>query len=181
MENLEKYLDYYFLEDYIFNEIHKNFQEHGHLLPEEFFAIVIWKRNASKTKIIKGLKKDGRSILEITSKISAAKTREGKLNILLLPKIEGIAISFASAILSVLYPDDFTVADYRAYTSLKYFGGEINSNPTSSLSAYFKYLDECKILAHKYGFSLRDFDRILWSKDFYDGVNGLKSLVKGMK
>ena len=57
MGDLKKYLKYYFLEDYLFNDVNKNFQRRGYLTPEEFFAIVIWKRNASKTKILNGIKK----------------------------------------------------------------------------------------------------------------------------
>ncbi len=181
IENLEKYLKYYFLEDYLFNDIHKNFQKYGRLTPEEFLAIVIWKRNASKTKILDGIKTDGRTIGEITLKISEAKTREQKLDVLLSPKIPGIGIAFASAILTVCYPEDFTVADYRACASLKNFDEKVTGNPTTKVSSYFNYLDKCKKLAPKYGLSLRDFDRILWAKDFYEGNNGLRRLVEGLK
>ena len=181
MGDLEKYLKYYFLEDYLFNDVNKNFQRRGYLTPEEFFAIVIWKRNASKTKILNGIKKNERTIRKITSKISAAKTKEQRLNALLSPKIPGIGIAFASAILTVCYPDDFTVADYRACASLKDFGEEITGNPTAKISAYFEYLDKCKKLAKKYNLSLRNFDRILWAKDFYEGANGLKHLAEGIE
>ncbi len=176
MEDLEKYLKYYFLEDYLFNDVHKNFQKYGRLTPEEFLAIVIWKRNASKTKILNGIKKNRRTISEITLKISGAKTREQKLDALLSPKISGIGIAIASAILTVCYPDDFTIADYRACASLKNFGEEVIGNPTTKISSYFEYLDKCKKLAHMHNFSLRDFDRILWAKDFYEGENGLQHL-----
>ncbi|MDI6821143.1 MAG: hypothetical protein QMD65_03130 [Patescibacteria group bacterium] len=180
MENLEKYLKYYFLENYLFNDVHRNFQKCGRFTPEEFFAIVIWKRNASKTRILNGIKEKKRTIYEITSAISATKTREQKLSALLSPKIPGIGIAIASAILTVCYPDDFTIADYRACASLKNFGEEVIGNPTTKISFYFDYLDKCKKLAHKYNLSLRDFDRILWAKDFYEGENGLQHLVEGL-
>src|SRR3989344_9092532 len=125
MKDLEKYLKYYWLENYLFDNVNKNFHTRGHLNPEEFFAIVIWKRNASKTKILNGIKKTGRTICEITSKISAAKTREQRLNALLVPKIPNIHIAFASAILTVCYPNDFTIADYRTCASLKNFGEKV--------------------------------------------------------
>lgn len=118
------------------------------------------------------------NITEITSKISVAKTKEEKLNTLLFPKIPGIGIAIASAILTVCYPDDFTVADYRACASLKDFGGEIIGDPCVKVSVYFEYLKKCKELACKYKLSLRNFDRILWGKDFYEGTHGLKHLVK---
>ncbi len=178
MENLEKYLKYYWLENYLFDDVNKNFHDRGYLNPEEFFAIVIWKRNASKTKIRDGLKSK-RTVCAITSEIFSAPT-EQKLNVLLSPKIPGIGIAIASAILTVCYPNDFTIADYRARTSLKDFGEEVSGNPTVSTSAYFDYLAKCKKLAHRFNLSLRDFDRILWAKDFYEGKNGLRHLVDGL-
>lgn len=181
MGDFEKYLNYYFLENYLFNEVSKNFQKRGYLTPEEFFAIVIWKRNASKTKILNGIKEGKRTIKEITLKISQAKELEQKLDVLLSPKISGIGIAIASAILTVCYPDNFTIADYRACAALKDFGEEIAGNPISNITAYFEYLKKCKKLSRKHNLSLRDFDRMLWAKDFYEGENGLKNLVKKME
>ncbi len=179
MDNFKKYLKYYFLEDYLFHNVSKNFQEHGYLTPEEFFAIVIWKSNRAKTNVKRGVEKSKKTIRAITLEVFQAKTPEQKLNI--LTSIPSIGIPMASAILTVCYPDDFTVADYRACTALKNFGEEIIGNPTAKISTYFEYLEKCKKLARKYNFSLRDFDRILWAKDFYEGTNGLKSLARGIE
>ncbi|MDD4873468.1 MAG: hypothetical protein PHE15_00595, partial [Dehalococcoidales bacterium] len=135
MGDLEKYLKYYFLEDYLFNDVSKNFQEHGYLTPEEFFAIVIWKSNRAKTNVRRGIEKSKKNIRTITSEVFRAKTPEQKLEVLTL--IPGIGIPMASAILTVCYPDNFTVADYRACTALKDFGEEIVGNPTTKTSVYF--------------------------------------------
>jgi len=179
MDNLEKYLKYYFLENYLFNDINKNFQKRGYLTPEEFFAIVIWKSNRAKTNIRRGIEKSKKTIRAIMFGVFRAKTPEQKL--VILTSIPSIGIPMASAILTVCYPDDFTVADYRACATLKNFGEEIIGSPTAKISTYFEYLEKCKRLARKYNFSLRDFDRILWAKDFYEGTNGLKHLAKGIK
>lgn len=179
MENLGKYLKYYFLENYLFNEVGKNFQKRGYLTPEEFFAIVIWKSNRAKTNVRRGIEKTKKTIFTITSEVFQAKTPEQKITALI--SIPSIGIPMASAILTVCYPDDFTVADYRACATLKNFGEEIIGNPTAKISTYFEYLEKCKKLARKYNFSLRDFDRILWAKDFYEGPNGLKHLAKGIE
>ncbi len=165
MDNLEKYLKYYFLENYLFNEVSKNFQKRGYLTPEEFFAIVIWKSNRAKTNVKRGIERSKKTIRIITSEVFQAKTLEQKINI--LTSIPSIGIPMASAILTVCYPEDFTVADYRASAALKNFGEEIIGNLTAKISTYFKYLEKCKKLARKYNFLLRDFDRILWAKDFY--------------
>ena len=181
MDSLEKYLKYYycFLENYLFEEVNKNFQNNGYLTSEEFFAIVIWKSNRSKTNVRRGIEKTKKTIRTITSEVFQAETPEQKLNTLI--SIPNIGIPIASAILTVCYPDDFTVVDYRACTALKDFGEEIVGNPIKKIPTYFEYLEKCKKLAHKYNFSLRDFDRILWAKDFYEGTNGLKHLAKGIE
>ncbi len=179
MNELKNYLKYYFLENYLFNDISDNFRERGYLTPKEFFAIIIWKSNRVKTNVKKGIEKSKKTIRTITSEVFRAKSPEQKLYI--LTSIPSIGIPMASAILTVCYPDDFTVADYRACSSLKNFGEETIGNPTVKISTYLKYLEKCKKLARKYNFSLRDFDRILWAKNFYEGTNGLKNLAKGME
>lgn len=181
MKDLEKYLKYYWLENYLFDNVNKNFHNRGYLTPEEFFAIVIWKSNRAKTNVRKGIIKSTKTICTITSGIFRAKTSKEKLGVFLSPKIPNIGIPIASAILTVCYPNDFTVADYRACASLQNFGEKVHGNPTISTSAYFEYLDKCKNLAQRYNISLRDFDRILWAKDFYEGENGLKHLVGGLE
>jgi len=181
MENLEKYLKYYWLENYLFDNVNKSFHNRGHLNPEEFFAIVIWKSNRAKTNVRRGIIKSARTICAITSEIFQSKTPEDKLDVFLSPKIPNIGIPIASAVLTVCYPNEFTIADYRACASLKDFGEKVHGNPTVNAPAYFEYLDKCKKLAHKYKISLRDFDRILWAKDFYEGENGLKHLIEGLE
>lgn len=182
MEDLKKYLKYYFLEDYLFGDIHKNFRRRGYLTPEEFFAIVIWKSNRRKTDIRKGVERSGKTIRAITSEVFRAKTPEQKLKI--LTSVFSIGIPIASAILTVCYPDDFTIVDYRARASLKKdFDEEVEGNPTSKsypYTAYFNYLNKCKNLAQRHNLSLREFDQVLWGKDFYEGTNGLKHFVEGL-
>ncbi len=226
-EELKEYLKYYFLEKYLFGEVSKNFRDKGSLTPEEFFAIVIWKRNASKTRIKEGIGKYreqyGKTIKNITEDIYSAESLKQKLNILAPRKIYGIGISFASAILTVCYPNDFTIADYRAFNSLiklldkkefsdikekfkglkKYIDkylkrrDKINaynathtathtkkkSNDINDITddIYLEYLEACKELAGKLNFPLRDFDRILWGMDSYEGKDGLRDLVKNLK
>jgi len=107
MKDLSGYLKYYFLEDYLFGEVNKNFKKRGYLTPEEFLAIVIWKSNRAKTNVLKGVNKNGKTINKITSDIAHAKTPQQKLET--LTSIPGIGIPMASAILTVCYPNDFTI------------------------------------------------------------------------
>ena len=57
MSDLEKYLKYYFLENYLFEDVSKNFQKNGYLNSEEFFSIIIWKSNRTKTNVRRGIEK----------------------------------------------------------------------------------------------------------------------------
>src|SRR3989344_791317 len=202
MSNLEKYLKYYFLEEYLFKEVHNNFQKHGFLTPEELFAIVIWKSNRAKTKFkneSRGVV-NSKTIRDVTERLDklARNTSKNELEMLdSIMSLSGIGIPMASAILTVCYPDYFTLVDYRAKSSLvkflnnevKVMRGEIKSNlknlfgadPQNSPKAYLKYCKRCRDEADNIKVSLRNFDRMLFGKDFYEGEGGLKQLVEELK
>lgn len=176
---MKKYLKYYFLEDYLFKTVNKNFHKNKRLTPEEFLAIIIWKRNASKTKVIEGINASGKSIRTITNGIYKSSRREMKLQVLL--EIKHIGIALASAILTVLYDKEFTVFDYRAKNSLESIGVQIIGSPDNKPEDYFSYVDLCKKQAKKYNLTLREFDRVLWAMDFYAGKYGLKKIAQRLK
>lgn len=174
-----KYFKYYFLEDYIFKTVNKNFHKNKHLTSEEFLAIIIWKRNASKRKVVEGVNVSGKSIRAITNQIYNSPSREEKLRVLL--EIKHIGIAIASAVLTVLYDKEFTVFDYRAKNSLNAIGIQINGSPDNKPKDYFDYVDLCKKQAEKYNLSLRELDRSLWAMDFYAGEGGLKEIAEKLK
>src|SRR3989344_4900183 len=108
------FIKYYFLEDYLFKEVRNNFQKRGYLTAEEFFCIVIWKSNRAKTKIKKKLLGFGdltAQIKKMTSEIFNEADNRKKLKILF--KEWRFSLPMATAILTVLYPDDFTIYDVR--------------------------------------------------------------------
>ncbi|MEK6827122.1 MAG: hypothetical protein AABX99_01400, partial [Nanoarchaeota archaeon] len=47
------YSQFYSLENYLFNNITKKFEEKKTLSTEDFFCIIIWKSNRAKSKIAK--------------------------------------------------------------------------------------------------------------------------------
>lgn len=51
------YLDYYYLEQYLFDVVSARFQTVGTLSAFDFFCIVIWKANRAKSKVAKRLLK----------------------------------------------------------------------------------------------------------------------------
>lgn len=165
----KNYLKYYFLEEYLFGDVRQNFNKRGYLLPEEFFSIVIWKANRAKTRIKNRLSKKGdikQAVKELTSTFYRTKKLEDKLNVLI---DAGFMLPMATAILTVLYPNDFSVYDVRVRNQL-------NIPEIYSTKKYFSvFLLKVKEFAKKQNLSLRNADRYLWGKSFY---KDLKKFVK---
>jgi hypothetical protein len=113
--DLHEYRRYYLLEDYLFDEVRVHFEKNQTLTPEEFLAIIIWKSNRSKTDVIAGIEVSEKTVGALMSQIAGAEDID---KVKLLIEIGGIAIPIASAILTVCYPQKFTVVDYRACAAL---------------------------------------------------------------
>lgn len=157
------YSKYHNLEDYLFREVRNNFHQRGYLTAEEFFCIVIWKANRAKTKIKDKILKRG-TLTENTKKLSneifRAPNNKEKLRILL--ESWGIGLPMATAILTVLYPNDFTVYDVRVRSQ---FGIKDFSGRKNQIDRYFsEFLPKVK---KQPGRKLRDKDKYLWGKSFY--------------
>lgn len=184
--DLNRYLDYYNLEEYLFREVNANFQKNRTLTPEEFLAIIIWKSNRSKTNVVYGFQAAEKSVEELMTLVAEAADLE-KVNLLI--DIGGIAIPIASAILTVCYKEKFTVVDYRSCAALAKVVGldpkalrkELGGDPSAKPEAYLAYVDRCKTEAGKQGVNLRTFDQILWGMDFLEGEGGLKELAARLK
>ena len=161
---------YYLLEDYLFNEVRYNFNKRGYLTAEEFFCIIIWKSNRNKSKIKNKLTNIGKEknlktldtiIKKVTSEIFIQKRKEDKLKILL--DTWKFRLPIASAILTVLYPEEFTVYDDRVLNEiiLKDFVGR-----KKQITKYFNdYIP--KVIIEGEGDTLRDKDKYLWGRSFY--------------
>jgi len=168
------YSKYYNLEEYLFKEITKKFQNKGHIDAFDFFCIIIWKANRAKTKIAKKLCAISNSndlnhiCIKITSEIFNITSNNNKLkNLLTKWKFR---LPMASAILTVLYPDEFTVYDIRVCTILqKYHDLSYKTKVDEVIKGYFEFLEDVrKKLPEKS--DLRDKDKYLWGKSFYEDL-----------
>jgi hypothetical protein len=124
---VKDYLKYYALERFLFEEVHQRFHADHSLGAFDFFSIVIWKANRAKSRIArKLLTRDaaGRHNLEAISRTLTAALYNApnhKERLRLLIKEWDFALPMASAILSVCWPEDFTVYDYRVRQRLAGF------------------------------------------------------------
>ena len=159
------------LESYLLDEVRPRFLEQGYLTAFDFFCIVIWKANRSKSEIAKMLLENAmvqdldQAVGFITSLL--AKQENGKERLHTLWKL-GFQLPMASAILTILYPDEFTVYDIRVCNQLGGFHKVKNSKSFEELwSGYKAFRRKVKASAPS-NLTLRDKDRYLWGKSFYE-------------
>lgn len=165
-------IQFYTLESYLFNTVHRRFVEQGHLGAFDFFCIVIWKANRAKTKVAKRLLGTAQKTLdevvaELTKAIAAQETPKDKMRLLMFGDIR-FRLPMASAILTVLYPDEFTVYDYRVCDTLNGFRNLTNLTNIDKLWEGYSTFKSAVISNTPPGLSLRERDRYLWGKSFRD-------------
>ena len=169
------YRKFYDLENYLFEDVSRRFSEHGYLKAFDFFCIVIWKANRSKSKIAKRLLSKGHSdlnsaVIALTKSLAKAENRKARMKILF--EDWGFLLPMASAILTVLYPLSFSIYDYRSCEVLERLCPEDSfhnlpnkTNFDSLWNGYEKFIAAVKE-ATPSEYSLRDKDRWLWGKSF---------------
>lgn len=124
----------------------------GNYSRENLKVIVAWK-SARRIALI-----DENSDAEITRCLRFAcdpRTSE-KTAVETLTRLHGVGVPMASAILTTVNPERYTIIDYRALESLGV------NKWTESVDYYLAYLETCRELAHRYGKPLRTLDRALW-------------------
>jgi hypothetical protein len=167
---MNDYIKFYHLENYILTEVNENFRKNGYLNSFDFFCIVIWKANRAKSKVAKRLLKYNSSleegVKELTQKIYKASDDKEKLKILV--KEYKFRLPMASSVLAILYPDTFTIYDVRVCDTLveyKKLGGITDFEKI--WSGYKRYTESVVAIGTQ-DVSLRNKDRMLWGKSFYE-------------
>lgn len=165
----KEYLKYYWLEKYLEDEVQPFFEKHGYLGREQFFMITEWKSRFAKVHLKYLGEKD---VETLTRAISSAVSTEERLRILLKESDgknrKGIRLAMASAILTILYPTEFTVYDIRVRSL---FGYSDITNDKSVVEKYFnEYLPKIKAVASENKMTLRDCDRALWAKSWHEDL-----------
>lgn len=153
----------------MFEEVNNSFHKKGFLTLEEFFCIVIWKANRKKREIkarVKRIENNlAKAVKQITSEVFSKSVPKDKLTYLM--KDCGFRLPMASAILTVLYPDEFTVYDVRVCDMLGNFHRLQNRvNPDNVWKGYMEFRDAV-IKAVPHEIKLRDKDKWLWGQSFW--------------
>lgn len=166
-------LRYYHLEKYLFSEVHARFHVDRKLSAFDFFSIVIWKANRAKSRVAQRLLKSAASLhvcgkdpdLDavvgyLTESLFNANTHRDRLHILM--NEWGFRLPMATAVLTVLWPDFFTVYDTRVCAQLKRHNDLVSCSKFEETWAAYEMFRKSVQAAGPPGASLRDKDRFLW-------------------
>jgi hypothetical protein len=164
---------YYNLERYLLDDVGPAFRASGRINPDDFYAIIIWKANRSKSKEKNRLERlAGSSFSAAVTQIAAAlhAAHEPRRRLEILMSDWKFRLPMASAVLSILYPREFTVYDVRVCGVLGRYEKLANRKFGAGLWLdYNRFIRDVRAAAPA-GLSLRDADRYLWGKSFFDGM-----------
>jgi hypothetical protein len=97
----------------------------------------------------------------------SAETERAAISV--LTGLFGVDVPVASAVLTAINPERYTVIDYRALEAL----GQKTSN--RSVDYYLAYLAACRHLAAKHRVTLRNLDRALWQWSLENSTSVVES------
>jgi len=163
------YAKYYDMENYLFGEVSPRYGSRETLSTFDFFCIVIWKANRSKSKVASRLL--GKKHRDLDAAVRAlvqdiAKAPDPKARLEALIDKWRFRLPMASAILTVLYPNEFTVYDVRVCNTLGDFeDAQHKTNFQTLWQRYVQYTETVKNAVPGKQ-SLREKDRYLWGKSF---------------
>ena len=119
---------------------------------QQLATIFKWKTNGrGKSRLMRNDALDVEDALRL-----ACAARAPRSAIAVLVGLHGVAVPVASSIMTVIYPDRYTVIDFRALEALG------RRNDDHSISFYVGYLNYCHELANAWNMTLRQLDRALW-------------------
>ena len=165
-------LEFYDLETYILESVGPAFHKRGHLSAEEFFAIIMWKANRAKSKVAKRLMGRGLPLQEAVRRLTQ-ELHEAPDDLCRFTVLHdwGLRLPMASAVLTILWPEHFSVYDERVRDQLGDFKHIAGRTKLASLwQGYCEYMEAVKATAPSH-LSLRDKDRFLWGKSVLEQLH----------
>lgn len=170
------YRRYANVETNLFPLIAAQFNKTGKLDPVDFWAILSWKANRSKYMHRDRITRTDLSFAEATSIIAAsvhgAQTAKDRLAVLMVNW--SFKLPTATAILTILYPDEFTVYDVRVCNMINAFHSIKQRRFSDKLWDDYQAFKSAAIAAAPAGLSLREVDHYLWGKSWHeDAVKGI--------
>jgi thermostable 8-oxoguanine DNA glycosylase len=165
-EDVERGLDCYDPEHRVFRAL----KQARKLNKRDVLLILKWK--LGRIKESNSVTVNDENMEKINKAIEIGRSPERKCDALkMLERIPGIGLATATAILTVCYPDEFTIIDQRVLEELDLFPPKLAKHkPTKNFNTYdwtaedylLEYLPKVRECSERWGRTLRDTDRALW-------------------
>jgi hypothetical protein len=156
---------YYDTEKYLLDNVGESFRKTGKLEPADFYTILIWKAERAKNRHKERLKKiaggnfEG-AVRKISSELSEGSEHRCRLEVLMTTW--QFRLATASAILTILYPDDFTVYDWRVCEEVQHdYNPWCSRGFSEELWSYYESFKRAVIDKTPPDLTLREKDRFL--------------------
>ena len=165
-----------------FETMSKVLQKRGYLMKKEFVSIGRWKAERQKGRHVKNSDK---RVESLTKKAFEAPDRD---KVKILDDLEGVGIPVASAILTVVYPKEYCIIDYRtwrallwlrtltkkknfAFASYKEYSDFLDSYDAYARTStrYYNFRDTLKAIGEKRHMTPRQVEMALWKFDQMKG------------
>jgi len=146
----------------------KDVKKRGYFTKEEFLKMGMWKSPRPKQRYLKNSEEE---IISISKKILATKFEKRRIE--LLTSLGGVSIPTASAILTLIDPENYGVIDIRVWQVL-YLYGSVKDRPDGTnfdFNNWYNYLMKLRYYAKKFKVSSRDIERTIFyhHKKIQDG------------
>lgn len=143
-------------------------RKRGYFNKEEFLKMGMWKSPRPKQKYLKNSEVE---VISISEKALATKFEKRKIEF--LGKLHGVLIPTASAILTLIEPQNYGVIDIRVWQVL-YLYGSVKDRPDGTnfdFKNWYNYLMKLRYYAKKFKVSVRDIERTIFyhHKNIQDG------------
>lgn len=154
-QNIDYFIEEYNIEKQLFKK-GQQIRAKGWMSKYEFMSICLWKSRRPKQLYLQNT--EGQ-IKAITSKAFSEDDERAKIEHLI--QLKGVETPTASALLSVVYPDEYPIIDIRCVSALK----ELNyiNWTTITSSSWVKYLEIVRGIAKDYGKTPRDVEKGLFA------------------
>jgi len=146
----------------------KDVKKRGYFTKDEFLKMGMWKSPRPKQRYLKNSEED---IISISKKVLATKSEKRRIE--LLTSLHGVSIPTASAILTLIDPENYGVIDIRVWQVL-YLYGSVKDKPDGTnfdFNNWYNYLRKLRYYAKKFKVSARDIERTIFfhHKKIQDG------------
>ena len=102
-----------------------------------------------------------RSVTELALKITHEdKDYETELRVGILCAIRGVGVPVASAILALVYPEEYGVIDFRCWQQVFDY-----KKTTFTIPEYIRYLKELRKFKNELGWTVQEVDMAIWAFD----------------